>query len=181
MKKYIVRLDTEERRQLEQLVSKGHAAAYRRIHAHILLLADQAEGAPARTDTDIAEIVGRTKRTVEHVRQRLVEQGLTAALERKKRDTPPVPAMIDGEKEARLIALACSPPPEGHARWSLRLLADRLVELQVFDAISHKTVGKALKKRVAAPSQSILVHSAGTKRRLRRRHGTGARPVPATV
>lgn len=181
MKKYVVRLSAEERQVLENLMNRERVQPYRRVHAHILLLAGPAKGAPARTDADIAEIVGRTTRTVEHVRQRLVEQGLEAALERRKRKPPAVAPIFDGETEAHLIALACSEPPGGRARWSLRLLADKLVEPEWVDQVSYRTVGRVLKKRIAAAPEPVLVHPAGTKRRLRRRHGGGARPLSTTV
>ena len=143
-KKYVVRLTEEERRQLENLIAKGKAAAYRIKHAHILLKAD-ANG-PAWPDERIAEAFGVHANTARNVRQRLVEQGLQAALNRKKRALPPREKILDGEKEARLIALSCSKPPKGRSRWSLHLLADTMVELKIVEAISHETVRQALKK-----------------------------------
>jgi predicted HTH transcriptional regulator len=106
-RKYIVKLSPEEREQLEALRKKGREAAYRRTHADILLLADQSSDGPAWTNGRIAQATGVSERTVEHIRQRLVEQGLEAALGRKKRETPPVEAKITGDKEARIIATAC--------------------------------------------------------------------------
>lgn len=146
MKKNIVELSVEERGQLERLRKKERGQPYRRTHAEILLLADQAPGGPAWIDDRIAQAVGVTIRTVENVRQRLVEQGLEAALDRKKRETPPVEPKLTGDKEARIIALACSPAPEGRARWTLSLLAEKLVELKVFDSISTTSVATVLKK-----------------------------------
>jgi len=143
-KKYIVRLTKTEREALEALVSKGKAAAYKIRHANILLAAD-ADGL-AWTDRQIAEAFSCHQRTVEGMRKRFVLQGLDAALERKKQETPSRKPILDGEKEARLIALSCSEPPPGRARWTLHLLADRLVEMRVVEHISHETVRQALKK-----------------------------------
>ena len=143
-KKYIVRLSDEERQQLTELISKGKTAAYKIRHANILLKAD-ADG-PAWTDERIAESFAVSLNTVMGVRQRLVEQGLEAALTRKKQAHPSRQPRLDGEGEARLIALRCSAPPDGHARWTLRLLADQAVALEIVEAISHETVRQALKK-----------------------------------
>ena len=143
-KKYIVRLTCDERRELEGLVRKGQTKAYRIKHAHILLKAD-ADG-PAWTDEEIGEAFCCHIRTVEGIRRRFVLRGLETALERKKRATPPRERILDGEKEARLIALSCSQPPEGRSRWTLELLADKMVELKILDEISYQTVRRALKK-----------------------------------
>jgi Homeodomain-like domain len=143
-KKYIVRLSNEERRQLTELTSKGKAAAYKIRHAHILLKAD-ADGS-AWTDAKIAESFSVSVNTVLGVRQRLVEQGLEVALNRKQQDHPSRAPLLDGAGEARLIALRCSEPPAGHVRWTLRLLADQAVALEIVEAISHETVRQALKK-----------------------------------
>jgi transposase len=143
-KKYIVRLSDEERHQLTELTRKGKAAAYKIRHAHILLKAD-ANG-PAWMDERIAESFSVSINTVQGVRQRLVEQGLEAALNRKTQARPSRPPLLDGEGEARLIALRCSAPPAGHARWTLRLLADQAVALDIVEAISHETVRQTLKK-----------------------------------
>jgi transposase len=143
-KKYIVRLSDEERRQLTELTSKGKAAAAKIRHAHILLKTD-ADG-PAWTDAKIAESFSVSVNTVLGVRQRLVEQGLEAALNRKPQEHPSRTPRLDGEGEARLLALRCSAPPAGHARWTLRLLADQAVALDIVAAISHETVRQALKK-----------------------------------
>jgi transposase len=143
-KQYVVRLTDEERRHLAQLASTGKAAAYKIKHAQILLKVD-VEGAKW-TDEQAAEAFGCHRNTVANVRQRLVEQGLEAALERKKRTTPGRQAVCDGEAEAKLIALRCSQPPAGQAKWTLRLLADKAVELEIVPAISHQTVWQVLKK-----------------------------------
>jgi len=143
-KRYVVRLTDEERRRLREMVSKGRAAAYRIKHANILLNVD-ADG-PNWTDERAAEAFGCHPKTVANVRQRLVEGGLDAAIERKKRDRPPRTPVCDGEAEARIIALRCGEPPAGRARWTLRLLAEKAVELEIVPAISHETVRQVLKK-----------------------------------
>jgi transposase len=146
MKKYKVTLTADERQFLHTLVSAGKAAALKLTHARILLKADAAPSGPAWTDARIAEAIEVNRTTVEQVRQRFVEQGLEAALVRKKQAQPSRERKLDGAGEARLIALACSEPPLGRAAWTLRLLAERLVELEVVETISTETVRQALKK-----------------------------------
>jgi transposase len=146
MKKYRVTLTSEERRQLHGLIATGKAAAPKLTRARILLKADAAEGGPAWPDRRIAEAVEVGVATVERIRQRFVEQGLEAALSRKPQDRPSRQRTLDGRAEARLIALACSAPPDGRREWTMRLLADQLVELEVVDAICDETVRRALKK-----------------------------------
>ena len=141
-KRFIVTLSRAERKQLEERVSKGKGAVSRIKHAHILLAAD--EKGPNMKDEDIAKAFRCHRNTVANVRQRFVEQGLEDALERKKRNTPPV--LLDGRGEARLIAVACSEPPKGRAQWTMQLLADRLVVLGVVENISDETVRRTLKK-----------------------------------
>jgi transposase len=146
MKKYKVTLTADERQSLHDLIAAGTAAALKLAHARIMLKADAAPGGPAWTDERIAEAVEVNLTTVERVRQRFVEQGLAAALDRKKQDRPSRERKLDGAGEARLIALACTEPPAGRAAWTLRLLADQLVELEVVDTISTETVRQVLKK-----------------------------------
>jgi hypothetical protein len=146
MKKHIVTLTDDERQSLSALASAGRAAAKRITHARILLKADAAVGGPNWPDVDIADALEVGVRTVERVRERFVEQGLEAALSRKPQIRLSRLPVFDGDAEARLIALACSRPPEGRARWTLRLLADRLVELEVVEAVSHETVRRTLQK-----------------------------------
>lgn len=146
MKKYKVTLTVEERNSLQQLIAAGKAAAKKLTHARILLKADAASGGPAWTDVRIAEALEVHVTRVERLRQRFVEQGLDAALGRKKQDRPSRQRTFDGKAEARLIAVACSQPPQGRARWTLRLLADKLVELEIVDAVSTETVRRTLKK-----------------------------------
>ena len=145
-KKYLVTLTPEERDQLTRLTSAGKASARTLTRARILLKADQADAGAAWPDADIAEALDCGLRTVERVRQRFVERGLEPALGRKPQDRPSRERRFDGAAEARLIALACSPPPDGRARWTLKLLADKLVELEVLDAVSDETVRRVLKK-----------------------------------
>lgn len=141
MKKYLVTLNEEERQHLEQLLAKGKAAARTLRHAQALLKADQPVG---WKDTDIADAFGLSVRTVERLRQRFVEEGLQAAL--KPKPVPHLPRKIDGSVEAHLIALACSDPPQGRQRWTLRLLAGKLVELGLVESLSHEGVRQVLKK-----------------------------------
>ena len=143
-KRFIVTLSRAERKQLEEMVSKGKGAVSRIKHAHILLAAD--ENGPNMKDEDIAEAFRCHRNTVANVRQRFVEDGLQEALERKKRETPPIPRLLDGRGEARLIAVACSEPPKGRAKWTMQLLADKLVVLGVVEGISDETVRRTLKK-----------------------------------
>jgi len=153
-KKYIVRLTPEQRARLTELVSRGQAAAYKIKHANVLLKVD-ADG-PNWSDAQAAEAFSYAPRTVFTLRQRLVEQGLEAALERKKREQPPRAPILDEKKEARLIQLANSKPPPGHARWTLRLLAAELVALKVVESISAPTVMRTLRKtggnRISEPA-----------------------------
>ena len=143
-KKYIVRLTEQEREQLDALIRQGKSAAYKIKHANILLKAD-ADGA-AWSDEEIAAAFSVHPRTVAGIRERFVEQGLEAALNRKKQERPSQQPLFDGAAEAHLIALGCSEPPQGHARWTLRLLAEQVVELEIVPSASHETVRRTLKK-----------------------------------
>jgi transposase len=143
-KRYIVRLTEEEREQLTALVSKGRSSARKIGHAQQLLKVD-ADG-PNWADAEVAEAFGVRENTVADTRQRFVEGGLDRALVRKRQEPSPRPRKLDGAAEAHLIAMACGDPPEGRARWTLRLLAGRLIELAIVDGISHETVRQTLKK-----------------------------------
>lgn len=145
-KRYVVRLDGGEREQLHRLVSVGKGAARKLTHARMLLQADQSKAGPGWTDQQIAEGLGVTTRSVERIRRRFVEEGLESALERKKQRQPSTPRLLDGAKEAKLTAICCSKAPDGRRRWTLRLLADRLVELNIVETISYETVRRTLKK-----------------------------------
>jgi transposase len=144
-KKYRVTLTTEERAGLEAMISKGKADARKLAHARILLHTDEADGAPTLTDQEVASALDLSTRTVERVRRRFVEEGIESALLPKP--TKRIYArVLDGAQEAQLIALACSKAPEGKKRWTLRLLAERVVELGYADSISHETVRRMLQK-----------------------------------
>lgn len=146
VKKYIVRLSSGERKYLETIISTGRDAAGRLLKARILLKADISVGGAGWLDGRITEALETSLSTVQRLRRRLVEDGLEAALSRKKRERPPIEPIFDGEAEARLIQLACSAPPAGHARWSLRLLESKVVELGIVEAASDSTIGRVLKK-----------------------------------
>lgn len=145
MEKYRVTLTEEERQKLEDISKKGKTEAARITRARILLLADKGEHGPGWTSRMISEAVGVTPRTIEHVKQRFVERGIDQALERSPWKTSK-PRLFDGEKEARLIALACSEPPEGRARWTLVLLSEKVVELEIVPHCTPESVRKVLKK-----------------------------------
>ena len=144
-KTYIVGLTSEERNQLKRMINVGKTAAYKQRHARILLLADQNSKAAAMKDDDIAKAVGCGRATVERIRKRFVEEGLQQALARHK-SRRQYQRKLDGKAEAHLIALACSEPPGGEKRWTLRLLADRMVALEYVDSLSYQTVRRTLKK-----------------------------------
>lgn len=148
-KKYIVRLSEEERAQLGALISKGRASAQKIKHANVLLKVD-ADG-PDWSDEQAAEAFECAPRTVFSIRQRFVEQGFEAALARKPRERPSREPLLDGDKQARLVQIACSAPPPGRARWTLQLLSERLVELEIVESISPPTVMRALKKTTFSP------------------------------
>jgi transposase len=149
-KKYIVTLMEEERRMLQEMLSRGKAAARKLMHARILLKADAAAGGPAWEDQRIAEALEVGRATVERVRQEFVEEGFEAALERRK-PRRVYERKLDGDGEAHLVALACQEPPEGRSRWTLQLLADRMVQLEYVDRISYQTVRRTLKKTRSSP------------------------------
>jgi transposase len=144
-KRYIVTLTPEERQRLQEMLSRGKAAARKLMHARILLKADVAAGGPGWNDQAIVEALEVGRATVERVRKEFVEEGLQAALERRK-PRRQYQRKLDGDGEAHLIALACQKPPEGRRRWTLRLLADRMVQLEYVDEISYQTVRRTLKK-----------------------------------
>jgi transposase len=140
-KKYIVELTDEERKELERLIRSGKHPARRIRYGQALLKANA-----GWTDEKISEAFGVSVRTIQRIRQRFVEEGMQVALGARSRKPRPYARKLDGQKEARLIALACSEPPEGHTRWTLRMLADRMVELCYVDSVSHETVRRVLKK-----------------------------------
>jgi len=139
-------LSSTERNRLQSLISKGAATAKLIMHANVLLAADENNTKGRMSEAKIAELMHVSKQTVHTIRQLYSEKGLDAAIGRKKRFAPPVPAKITGDIEARVIALSCSEPPEGRSKWTLRLLADRVVELEIMGSISYVSVGEILKK-----------------------------------
>jgi transposase len=144
--RYRVTLTEQEREELEALTKRGKIHARRFIHARALLLCDAGPKGPAWNVADTAEALGVTSRTIEHLKKRFVEEGFEAALERKPREKPPREVRFDGAFEARLISLACSNAPKGYRRWTVRLLADKVVELKIAPVVSHMTVQRVLKK-----------------------------------
>jgi transposase len=180
-KRYRVTLRAAEREALDGMISRGRADARKLAHARVLLHADASESGPDWTDTRIAEAVRVSVRTIERVRQRFVEEGLEVAL--LPRPSPRVyTRKLDGAQEAKLVALACSEPPEGKRRWTLRLLAERIVELEVVPELSHETVRQTLKKeRAQAAPAADVVHPAPALGRVRVSHGrrAGGLPPPA--
>jgi transposase len=144
--RYRITLTELERKNLEALTRNGKTGAKKFIHARALLLCDAGPDGPAWTVATAAEALGVTSRTIEHLKKRFVEEGLEAALVRKTRGKPPRDVIFDGAFEARLIALACSDAPEGYQRWTVRLLADKAVELNFASSVSHMTVQRVLKK-----------------------------------
>jgi transposase len=139
-------LTKEERNELEALTKKGKIEARRFKYARALLLCDAGPEGPSWKVADVADALGVTSRSIEHLKKRFVEEGLEAALERKPLDKPPREVVFDGAFEARLISLACSEAPKGHQRWTVRLLAEKAVELRFAETVSHMTVQRTLKK-----------------------------------
>jgi hypothetical protein len=161
VKKYVVRLSTEEREQLQALLRKGKGPARRLLKARILLKADVSDAGEGWSDNEIIRALDTSASMVYRVRKQLVEEGFAAVLSRKQRANPAVPRIFDGEKEAKLIALACSKPPKGRARWTLRLLENKVVELGIAERASDSTIGRTLKKTFSSP----IAGSAGSSRR----------------
>jgi Homeodomain-like domain len=165
VKKYVVRLSADEREQLETLIRKGKSPAQRLLKARILLKADVSAAGEGWSDSRMIKALETSPSMVYRVRKQLVEEGFAAVLSRKQRATPAVARIFDGEKEAKLIALACSKPPKGRVRWTLRLLEKKVVELKIVDRASDSTIGRTLKKTFSSP----IADSAGSFRR---------RPIP---
>jgi len=161
--RYRVTLTMQERQELEALTKTGKTNAKRFLYARALLLCDAGPHGPGWTVHDTAEAMGVTPRTIEHLKERFVEEGLEAALERKPPERPPREVIFDGAFEARLIALACSESPGGRRRWTVRLLAEKAVELNLAPSVSHMTVQRILKKT------NLSLTSEGTGKSRRRR------------
>jgi len=157
-KQYVVKLTVEERIGLLKLIATGKAAARKLLHARILLKADASAQGPCWSDAAISQALEVSSATIQRVRQQFVEQGLTAALERRLPRGQRI-RQLDGEGEAYLIALTCSPVPTGHTRWTIRLLVNKLVELGYVERVGRETVRQVLKKRAQALVQGAMVHS----------------------
>jgi hypothetical protein len=153
MVRYKVTLTAEERQQLERLVSSGNGAARKLTHARILLLVDEGDHGPGRTNAAVVAALGVGERTVERVRKRFVTESFEAALHPRPQPPRPDKVKIKGPVEKQLIRLACSDPPPGRCRWTLQLLADRLVVLNCVDDVSTETVRQALKKTTSSPGR----------------------------
>src|SRR6202165_681886 len=166
VKKYVARLSGEEREQLETLIRKGKGPAQRLLKARILLKADVSEDGDGWSDSRIIEALETCASMVYRVRKQLVEEGLEAVLSRKQRTMPAIARIFDGEKEAKLIALACSEPPKGRVRWTLRLLEEKVVELNIVDKASDNTIGRVLKKTFSNPTSK----SSGSSHQRRTAH-----------
>lgn len=151
-KKYVVDLSTGEREQLGEVISKGKSSAKAILKARVVLKADQGADGEGWTDERICEALETNIIMVARTRAKLVNEGLDAVLARKKRARPPIEPIFDGEAQAQLIALACSKPPPGYARWTIRLLADKVVEMNIVDHAHFNTVGRALKKTISSPT-----------------------------
>jgi transposase len=181
-KKYRVTLMGEERKELESLLARGKADVRCLKHAQILLMADEADNGPGWSDERIAEAFHAGVATIERLRQRFVEEGLQAALRTYRTGTRTYERKLDGAQEARRIALACSAPPEGRGRWTLRLLAQRMVEMAYVDTLSYETVRQTLKKeRAQTAPQADVVHPREALGGVRLPHGGCARGLPPPV
>jgi len=161
VKKYVVRLSGEERERLEAVIRKGKSSAQRVLKARVLLKADVSASGEGWSDSRIIDALETSASMVYRVRKQLVEEGFEEVLSRKQRATPAVRRIFDGEKEAKLIALACSKPPPGRVRWTLRLLENKVVELNIVDRASDSTIGRTLKKTFSSP----IADSNGSSRR----------------
>ena len=161
--KYRVNLTGDERIFLQKLIQKGNTAGYRIRHAQILLALDEIQANARWTDAKIGQAYGVRQQAVGVIRKQFVEEGFQAALERKKREIPPV-IKIDGEAEAKIIALTCSQPPEGRCRWTLKLLANKVVEMGILDSICDHGIGNLLKKTPLAMAAEGMAHSHAVRR-----------------
>jgi hypothetical protein len=181
VKKYVVKLGTDERDRLTALIQKGKAPVRQVLKARILLKADASEAGEGWSDSHIAEALDTSTDTVIRTRQQLVEGGIDAALTRKHSPNSARRRIFDGEAEAKLIALACSPPPKGRQRWTLTLLETAVVELDIVDRASDNTIGRTLKKNAQAAPAKTMGNPAGRQRRFRGQHGGRAGGLPAAA
>ena len=176
-----VTLSRSQRNQLKSLITSGTSPARKLTRAWVLLKADAGAFGPAYTDQQIQEVIEVSRRTIQRTRQTFALEGLEAALTPKRRCFSGTPGKFDGEKEAHLIALACSEPPEGYARWTLRLLTEKMVELRHFSSISHETIRRVLKK----PTQTVVREAVVSSPRcflkgVRLCDGSRLRPLPTS-
>jgi Homeodomain-like domain len=178
VKKYVVTLSAAERERLEALIRTGKHSARKLLRARILLKADASEAGEALTDSQIAVGLHTSLETVARVRQQLVEEGVDGVLTPKRSPNSARRRIFDGASEAKLIALACSTPPEGFARWTLQLLESKVVELNIVARASDNTIGRTLKKRPQAAPERPMGDPARRQRRLRGRHGGCHRGLP---
>ena len=180
--RYRVTLTVEERAELKALTRAATKTTGKRfLYARALLLCDRGPEGPGWTVARVAEALGVSARTIEHLKRRFVEQGLEFAMERKRRVRPPRKVIFDGAFEARLLALACSPAPPGRKRWTLRLLAEKVVELGWVERVSVMTVQRTLKKPTAASPEEVLADPAPGQRRIRSLHGGRFRSLCPSV
>ena len=181
MPKYIVQLTQEEREELLQLVAQPKVAAQKRKRAQILLMTDISECGPGLIDQQIMASVDVTTRTINNVRKQCVHEGPQAAVARKPQCRPSRQRKIDGEAEAKLVTLCCGTAPSGHARWTLRLLADEMIRLEIVDTISHESIRQTLKKRLKALEEEHVVHCSRGQRSVCLSNGGGFGCVSSTV
>lgn len=180
-RKYIVKLSAEERERLNALIQTGKHRARQVLKARILLKADASEDGEGWIDSRIAEALDTSTDTVARTRQRLVEEGLDAALTRKHSPASARQRIFDGAAEAKLIALACSAQPKGRLRWTLTLLETAVVELNIVARASDNTIGRTLKKHAQAPPSGATGHPTGRECRIRSQHGRCAESLPQTA
>lgn len=156
---YPIFLTDEQRQRFDEICRNGHAPAKKILHAQVLLLSDRNRPGGRLTGPEIAQTLGMHVNTVAKIRRRFVLDGEAPALNRKPRETPPIPPIIDGHAEAHLIAICCSEPPEGRTCWTMQLLAETLMERRIVTQVSAETVRRVLKKRTATVAEAMLVHS----------------------
>ena len=178
IKKYVVRLSAEEREKLSEFIRSGKRSAQLLTKARILLKADVSDAGEGWSDGKIAEALDTSVANVERTRRQLLEEGFEAVLTRKYNPNSAPPRIFDGAAEAKLIALACGPAPAGRAKWTLRLLEEKVVELQIVESASDNTIGRTLKKHSQAPSQAAMGDRARGQRGLCRQHGRRAGSLP---
>jgi hypothetical protein len=178
VKKYVVTLNDDERERLNTMIHTGKHRARQLVKARILLKADASDAGEGWSDSQIAPALDTSVDTVARTRQQLVEEGVESVLTRKHSPASARRRIFDGAAEAKLIALACSNPPKGRVRWTLKLLETAVVELNIVDRASDNTIGRTLKKHTQAPPSEAVGHPAGRQRGVRSRHGRCAGSLP---